>query len=131
MSAGPGTNTGHGHVWERPDGTIAKCGGPGVCTECSKDQAQWVERIAPGAVEDLQRLGQEMTNPTPEEIIAIEERHKLARQMVSDLCEGRREWIMRIPAEPDYDPDLVIAASLADIPKLIAELRAMTTKDET
>ena len=57
----------------------------------------------------------------------IEERHKRARQMVSDLCEGRREWIMRIPAEPDYDPDLVIAASLADIPKLIAALKARDT----
>ena len=53
---------------------------------------------------------------------AIVERHKKAMQMVSDLCNRRREWIMRIPAEPDYDPDLVIAASLADIPKLVRAL---------
>lgn len=27
-------NTGHGHVWKRPDGLIAKCGGPKLCVEC-------------------------------------------------------------------------------------------------
>lgn len=33
----PGTNTGHGHVWPRPDGLVAKCGGPVVCIECAHD----------------------------------------------------------------------------------------------
>lgn len=32
-----GTNTGHGHVWQRPDGVRARCGGPGICSECSSD----------------------------------------------------------------------------------------------
>jgi hypothetical protein len=40
-----------------------------------------------------------------------------AMEMVSALCkprhsEGAREWRMSIPARPDYDPDLVIAAGL-------------------
>jgi hypothetical protein len=30
-------NIGHGHVWERPDGMRARCGGPAVCAECSSD----------------------------------------------------------------------------------------------
>lgn len=34
-----GTNSGHGHVWERPDGLKAKCDGPGFCAQCSRDQA--------------------------------------------------------------------------------------------
>lgn len=34
-----GTNSGHGHAWERPDGVKARCGGPGLCSECSADQA--------------------------------------------------------------------------------------------
>lgn len=34
-----GGNNGHGHVWERPDGVKARCGGPGVCRECSTDLA--------------------------------------------------------------------------------------------
>ncbi len=35
-----GTNTGHGHVWERPDGEKARCGGPGMCPECNRDAAR-------------------------------------------------------------------------------------------
>lgn len=34
-------NTGHGHVWERPDGMKARCGGPAICAECAKDKARY------------------------------------------------------------------------------------------
>jgi hypothetical protein len=37
---GPGSNTGHGYVWERPDGMKARCGGPGLCKECAGDAAR-------------------------------------------------------------------------------------------
>lgn len=30
-------NTGHGHVFPRPDGFKARCGGPGLCPECAND----------------------------------------------------------------------------------------------
>ena len=33
-------NVGHGHVFPRPDGNRMRCGGPGMCAECSKDQAR-------------------------------------------------------------------------------------------
>jgi hypothetical protein len=33
---GPGTNTGHGHVWPRPDGAKARCGGPTICPDCAR-----------------------------------------------------------------------------------------------
>ncbi len=33
-------NTGHGHVYTRPDGVKMRCGGPGICSECSKDLAR-------------------------------------------------------------------------------------------
>ena len=33
-------NTGHGHVFPRPDGVKARCGGPGLCTECAVDAAR-------------------------------------------------------------------------------------------
>ena len=45
--SGPGTNTGHGHVWRRPDGVRMRCGGPGLCSECSADAI----RLAPTAAE--------------------------------------------------------------------------------
>lgn len=31
-------NTGHGHVWPRPDGVKARCGGPGMCSACNNDE---------------------------------------------------------------------------------------------
>lgn len=52
-------------------------------------------------------------------IEAIRERLKAAHTMVSDLCHGRRDWVMSIPARPDYDPDLVIGAALSDGDKLM------------
>jgi len=39
-----GTNTGHGHVWERPDGVKARCGGPGLCSTCALDAARVAAR---------------------------------------------------------------------------------------
>src|SRR5688500_10385336 len=38
VAMGPGTNTGHGHVWPRPDGVQARCGGPGICPVCQSHQ---------------------------------------------------------------------------------------------
>ncbi|MCK2122073.1 DUF1382 family protein [Pseudomonas sp. PNPG3] len=49
-----GTNSGHGHVWARPDGLKAKCGGPGLCGACTSD-IHVAERAAPGST----RIGSE------------------------------------------------------------------------
>jgi hypothetical protein len=60
---------------------------------------------------------------------AIEARIKAADEMVAALnrpryTAGAREWLMSIPARPDHDPDLVIAAALGDAYKMLAALRA-------
>ena len=44
--SGPGTNTGHGRVWERPDGMMAKCGGPGLCRQCNWDASHFCVRAS-------------------------------------------------------------------------------------
>jgi len=33
-------NTGHGHVHPRPDGVKARCGGPALCAQCSREAAE-------------------------------------------------------------------------------------------
>ena len=43
------TNTGHGHVWERPDGVKMRCGGPGICAVCSQDYVVYHAAPAPSA----------------------------------------------------------------------------------
>lgn len=42
-------STGHGHVFPRPDGMKMKCGGPGICQECSRDAAQKAQQEASAA----------------------------------------------------------------------------------
>ena len=42
------TDSGHGHVWERPDGMKARCGGPALCSICERDQK--ILDFVPGAV---------------------------------------------------------------------------------
>lgn len=43
---GPGSNTGHGHVWPRPDGVKARCGGPGMCKACALDASRFGQSMA-------------------------------------------------------------------------------------
>lgn len=61
------------------------------------------------------------------EIAAIRERYARARDMVAALCSGDRDWIMSIPARPDYDPDIVIADSLKDIMTLLTAYEVQRT----
>lgn len=37
MTRIPGTNSGHGWAWERPDGMKARCGGTSLCSQCKED----------------------------------------------------------------------------------------------
>lgn len=32
-------NAGHGHVYPRPDGVKARCGGPALCSQCARELA--------------------------------------------------------------------------------------------
>lgn len=45
-SPATGTNTGHGHVWARPDGVRMRCGGPRVCSVCASDKAAILQSTA-------------------------------------------------------------------------------------
>lgn len=53
----PGTNSGHGHVWKRPDGLVGRCGGPAFCRECKTDQKLVGEQYLPTVnLEELEKL---------------------------------------------------------------------------
>jgi hypothetical protein len=64
------------------------------------------------------------------DIEAIRANNAKAHAMVSALCKprgsaGAREWLMSIPAQPDYDPDLVIGRSLNDNDHLLAYIERL------
>lgn len=65
---------------------------------------------------------------TPEQLQEIEARKEAANRMVSALCQREREWILSVPARPDYDPDIVISSSLCDIPALLDHIREQETQ---
>lgn len=77
-------------------------------------------------------------NDARERVFDLDEvaaRNEKAHTMIKDLCRPRndpktREWIMSIPARKDYDPDLVIGASLRDVPKLSAHIRELEAEVE-
>lgn len=48
-------NVGHGHVFPRPDGMKARCGGPALCSECAQDLAL-KERETADTEKELERL---------------------------------------------------------------------------
>lgn len=47
---------------------------------------------------------------------------KRAESAVADLCSGRLRWEMRVPAEPDHDPDLIISDALGKAADALAAL---------
>lgn len=49
----------------------------------------------------------------------VKQHLEAAHKMVSALCHGERRWIMSVPAQPDYDPDLVIGQALGDADKIL------------
>lgn len=64
-----------------------------------------------------------MTTPQePLVLDAVLARNERASDTVNALCNGTERWVMRVPAQPDRDPDLVISASLSDVPALVTEL---------
>lgn len=45
-----------------------------------------------------------------------------AQQKLSKLCSGEERWVMHIPAQPDYDHDLVIGLALRDADRMLEML---------
>lgn len=50
---------GHGHVYPRPDGARARCGGPALCSRCRADAESQADQVAQVAqVDQVDQVGQ-------------------------------------------------------------------------
>lgn len=104
-------NTGHGHVYPRPDGIRARCGGPGICAECSREAARkasgettitptpvTVERLTNESVRTLRLVhkltGDPLVIGVCDELLAA--RETIAKMKVHD--HQRRTQIMALQA---------------------------------
>jgi hypothetical protein len=56
---------------------------------------------------------------------AIEQRIARAHEKLSALCRGDERFTMRVPADENYDHDLIIGAALRDADKLLMAVRAL------
>jgi len=52
-------NIGHGHVYPRPDGVLARCGGPLSCAECALEKG-WKDAQAKDAQDKSRRWHQHL-----------------------------------------------------------------------
>ncbi|NPW30301.1 hypothetical protein HPR93_20520 [Pseudomonas aeruginosa] len=73
-----GANVGHGHVFPRADGVKMRCGGPGLCPECSADASRARTALAqPSPASDLDPLNlaphAEAFNEAPAEALKPEQ----------------------------------------------------------
>lgn len=50
-------NTGHGHVWKRPDGLLARCGGIKMCKVCARDAEKMTVRSGQSIRQAMINLG--------------------------------------------------------------------------
>lgn len=75
---------GHGHIVPRADGAKARCGGPGICTECTVEQVRH-EQAATGA----ERISADQTGPDDRavDIKILQNRCDVADEMLAKLID--------------------------------------------
>ena len=75
---------------------------------------EWLaEPTTTGVLHQISAMLTSMTaQQTAGEPVAWEAKYKAAREVIGELCDGKRRWTMSVPARPDHDPDLVICDAL-------------------
>lgn len=64
------------------------------------------------------------------DLAEVRARVERAHQEIGDICQGRRKWTMRIPADEATDTDLVLSAALKDAETLSAEVEMLRAQVE-
>jgi len=62
------------------------------------------------------------------DLAEVRARVERAHQEIGDICQGRRRWTMRIPADEASDTDLILSAALKDAETLSAEVEKLRSE---
>lgn len=77
-------NLGHGHVFPRADGVVARCGGPAICTDCARDKAR-------KDVDDAKERADLYSGKHPDFDERMKEAHKLRLHREPNWIEVKRD----------------------------------------
>jgi hypothetical protein len=99
------SNIGHGHVFPRPDGVRARCGGPAMCRVCAADLARKnIQEAVKADPVPSKELIAAPENPTLEDLIAfygdsnfrsgvkVRIPYAATRQVLEELRQMREDW---------------------------------------
>jgi hypothetical protein len=79
--------SGHGHVTPNPDGSRARCGGPGMCKVCSLESA---------ALKAREHAAVTPTVSKPESVALTEaDVRRIVAEMINSHAHSRIEWLRR------------------------------------
>lgn len=125
-----GANVGHGHVFPRADGVKMRCGGPGLCSECTADASRARAALAqPSPASDLDPFNlaphAKAFNEAPAEALKPEqaeaERPEVVAVMESNGAGGKR-LAQRFPIVNVFVGDELM--TVAQHERIVGALRA-------
>lgn len=102
---------GHGHVIPNADGSLARCGGPGLCDECSREEAQ----VKRNEREDHLAAGE----------VSVEEAKDILSRFVASHFRSKpfdERARFTIPADPRRDSDIRMSAFIRRAELAFAEV---------
>lgn len=111
-----GANVGHGHVFPRADGVKMRCGGPGLCSECTADASR-----ARAALAQPSPAQAEQAEPERPEVVAWQYRVTAGPQTGWSLWHpGKGEEFER-----SYTVERRPLMTVAQYDRIVGELRAV------
>lgn len=124
-----GTNTGHGHVWKRPDGVRMRCGGPRMCAACAKDAALLASTVLAGQ--------EALAEPsTAGDFAQQNEQNPSSQPDVAGVRERLEAFLRLVDRSPEDDEDFTIEDKLArqvvmQVRTIVAEIDRLSAEVET
>ena len=95
---------GHGHVIPNPDGSRARCGGPGICSECALEAAQLDAEIKKIVVDVPLHQPYPQIQKGKSEMTPLEARFRSALESISIMANSQAAFgIIREVADKALD----------------------------
>lgn len=103
-----GANVGHGHVLPRADGVKMRCGGPGLCSECTADASRARAALAQPSPAQAEKAEVERTEGSADLLAIVREavagaynEWKMISEAVTEIMEAHERIVGELRADRD------------------------------